>query len=75
MCRPRVVGMARPSSRDRLPRWKRRWWACSHPWHEVALGSTARTPAVAKGKEGSVVKRRGDGSGVEDIVQQGHLED
>lgn len=75
MCRPSVVGMTRPSSRDRFPRWKRRWWVCSHSWHEVALGSAARTAGVAEGKEGSVARRRGGSSGVEDILQQGHLRD
>lgn len=72
MCRPRVVGTIRPSRRDRFPRWKRRWWVCSHSWHEVALVSTA--PGAAEGKECNVGKRRGGSSGVEDILQQGHLE-
>lgn len=71
MCRPMVVGMTRPSRRDRFPRWKRRWWACSHSWHEVALGSKPESPWVAEGRGGSTVKRRGeDSSGVEDILQQ-----
>lgn len=66
--------MTRPSNSDRFPRWKRRWWACSHSWHEVALG-TCGTPGVAEGKKGTVVKRWGGSSGVEDILQKGDLGD
>lgn len=69
MCRPRVVGTTRPSSRDRFPRWKRRWWACSHSWHEVTLCFTARTPRASEGKEDWLGKRWGGSSGVEDILQ------
>lgn len=74
MCRPRVVGMPRPNNRDRLARWKRRWWVCSHSSQEVALSAAAWIPEVAGGKGDNVVKSRGCSSGVEDILQQGHLE-
>lgn len=66
--------MTRPSSKDRFPKWKRKWWATSQSWHEVALGSITRSPGATEGKECSVGKRRGDGSGVKDILRQGHLE-
>lgn len=31
MCRWRVVGTSRPSSRHKFPKWKTRWWVDSHP--------------------------------------------
>lgn len=54
MCRASVVGMSRPSSRDRFPRWKRRWCACSHSVHSVTL-ATAGTSVVDNRNEGMVV--------------------
>ncbi|MEQ2201786.1 hypothetical protein XENOCAPTIV_018097 [Xenoophorus captivus] len=73
MCSPRVVGMAKPSSRDRFPRWKSMWWTCSHSWQEVALGSTAGTPGddeVNVGNMGKKVK-----SDEVDILMQFQPED
>lgn len=72
MCRPRVVGMSRPSSKDRFPKWKRRWWVCSHAVHAVALGSIAKSPGAADWKECIVGKRWGGSWGAEVILQQGH---
>lgn len=69
MCRPTVMGMTRPSNRDRFPRWKRKWWVCSHSWHEVTLGSAVWVSRVAEVKECSVGKRGVASSRVEDILQ------
>lgn len=74
MCRAKVVGMARPNSRDRFPTWNSRWWVCSHPWHEVAFESADVAAGMEEGKEDSVVSRRVGPSGVEDILWLGTLD-
>lgn len=72
ICRWRVVGTSRPSSRDKFPKWKTKWWACSQSWQEVMLGSTVGICGVAEGKECIMGKRLGDC--VEDILHQGHFQ-
>lgn len=74
ICRANVVGMTSPSSRDRLLRWKRRWWAWSHSWQVVALFSTDTPPKAVVGKFAGVVKSREEMSGVEDILLESHLQ-
>lgn len=67
MCRPSVVGRTKPSNRDKFPRWKKRWWGCSHCWQEVALGSTY--PAgVDEGNIGTMGTITGDSCVGEDIL-------
>lgn len=74
MCRAKVVGMARPNSRDRFPIWNSRWWVCSHSWHKVAFESADVAAGMEEGKEDSVVRRRVGPSGVEDILWLGTLD-
>ena len=59
MCRDRVVGMTRAMSRDRLPRWKSRWWVPSHSVQEVVLCSMARptTPPGGAAWRGARVEK------------------
>lgn len=64
--------MSRPSSKDRFPRWKRRWWVCSHTVQAVALSSAAASPGATEGKRCTVGKRWGGSWGAEVILQQGH---
>lgn len=68
MCSPRVVGMSRPSSRDRFPRWNSMWWTCSHCWQEVVLASTAGTSGVEEVNVGSMVSKKVE-SGVDILME------